>query len=619
MYDLIIKNGTVFDGLGTDGQVGHVGVKDGCVETISAEPLDETGCPEVIDARDRWVTPGFIDIHTHYDAELLLAPELSESVRHGVTTVITGACSLGTGYSNATDCADMFSRVEALPRKHVLAALQTHKTWTSPAGWIEQLESSALGPNVASLLGHSDLRTHVMGLGPSTERGRRPTQAEQQRMEELLGEALEQGFVGMSSMTNTWDKLDGERFRSRPLPSTFATWREYGRLHRMLRKAGRILQSAPNLNTKVNMFLFFLTSAALPFRKALKTTLISAADVKADEWLVKIISPMTRCLNWLLRGRLKWQTLPAPFEVYADGIDLVVFEEFGAGAAALHLTDEVERAKLLDSEAYRRRFRKDYERRFSPRIWNRNFYEATILGCPDESVVGKTVGQVADERGIHATTAFLDLVVAYGKELRWKTTIANHRPKELRRLVASDEVQIGFADSGAHLRNMGFYNFPLQLLRMVRDAANEGQAIMSAGRAVERLTSELGRWYELDAGTLLPGVRADIAVLDPEALDESMEEVHEVDMPGMPGIQRMVRRNDRTVTATVIGGRIAWRDGNATAALGSERLGRFLRAGTENPVAASGPRLHVERHQHTAALQGQRVGRGAQQIQPRIP
>ena len=96
-------------------------------------------------------------------------------------------------------------------------------------------------------------------------------------------------------------------------------------------------------------------------------------------------------MNRVLGGDLRWQTLPVPFEVYADGIDLVVFEEFGAGRALLHLVDEVERNALMQDEAYRRRFRKDYETRFTSRVWQRDFHDAFIVACPDASLVGQIV------------------------------------------------------------------------------------------------------------------------------------------------------------------------------------------------------------------------------------
>jgi N-acyl-D-aspartate/D-glutamate deacylase len=589
IYDIIIKNGRFFDGSGDPSSTQHLGIRDGRVITISEVELDEAGA-QVIDAAGQWVMPGFIDTHTHYDAELLVAPGLGESVRHGVTTVITGSCSLSMVYTEPLDAADLYSRVEALPYKPVLKILERERNWNDPESWIQGLQRRALGPNVASMVGHSDIRAVAMGLDRSTN-GDKPTPEERNHMVQMVEDAMEAGFVGMSSMTNPWDRLAGDRFRSRALPSTYASWREYGWLHDVLRRTGRVLQSSPNLNTKVNMVGFFFASAGLFFRKRLKTTLISAADPKASPLLSPLFGPVTRLINWILQGQLKWQALPCSFEMYADGIDLVVFEEFGSGAAAMHLADEVERNHLLQDEAYRRRFRRDFEAKFSPRVWHRDFYDAHIVACPQSDLVGLSVGEVAEQRNIHPCDAFLDLVVAHGERFRWKTTIANHRPEILRKMIVQPSVQIGFADSGAHLRNMGFYNFGLHLLRMAQDAESAGdQAFLSIEEAVNRLTGEPAEWFDLDAGHLAEGVRADIVIVDPGALDSALDGYHEAPMPKMD-MSRMVRRNDRAVTATIIGGRVAFELGHFSADFGLHRYGRFLRAGRElrDPVPQGAP------------------------------
>nr|MDT0524635.1 hypothetical protein [Streptomyces sp. DSM 41633] len=154
------------------------------------------------------------------------------------------------------------------------------------------------------------------------------------------------------------------------------------------------------------------------FRNQLKTSLLSAADVKSNPYAILMMGPLARVIN-ALGGNFRWQHLPVPFEVYADGIDLVVFEEFGSGAAALHLRDEVERNELLRDEEYRRRFRKDYDNKFGVRVWHRDFFDAEIVACPDESVVGKSFGQVGQERGeLHPVDTFLDLVLEHGTALR---------------------------------------------------------------------------------------------------------------------------------------------------------------------------------------------------------
>src|SRR5690348_13968227 len=124
-YDVIIRDGLWFDGTGSAPKTRTLGIRGGVVAAVSTEALDETGCPEVIDASGKWVVPGFLDVHTHYDAEVLLDPGLRESVRHGVTTVLLGNCSLSTVYADNEDAADLFSRVEAVPREYVFGALSS--------------------------------------------------------------------------------------------------------------------------------------------------------------------------------------------------------------------------------------------------------------------------------------------------------------------------------------------------------------------------------------------------------------------------------------------------------------------------------------------------------------
>jgi N-acyl-D-aspartate/D-glutamate deacylase len=591
-YDVVLRNGTLFDGTGAPGRRCHVGIRDGRVAAIRAEPLDETGCDAVIEAEGRWIVPGFLDCHTHYDAELLAAPSLSESVRHGVTTVTVGSCSISTILSEPEDCSDLFTRVEAVPRAQVLPLLRSRKTWTTPGQYVAFLRSHPLGANVTAFLGHSDLRVRVMGLDRAVDPRARPSEAELREMERWLDDALDQGLLGLSSMTNPWDKLDGDRHRSAQLPSTYATWGEYRRLHGLLRRRGKILQSAPNLVTAVNALLFMLSSAGFFFRKALRTTLITLADPKANEGLYRVVAGLTRFVNGILRGDLRWQTLPVPFEIYSDGIDLVVFEEFGAGRAALHLADEVERNTLMRDEAYRRWFRRNYEKKWTPRVWHRDFFDAHITACPDEHVVGRSFGDVAKERGIHPVDAFLDLVVAHGKKIRWHTLIANHRPEAVERMICEPSALIGFADSGAHIRNMAFYSFPLRMLKLVRDAEQAGRPIMPVEKAVWRLTGELADWLDVDAGHLRLGDRADLVLIDPAQLDRRLAEYHEAPMEGLDGLVRMVNRSDGVVEAVLVNGRVAFRGGAFDPAFGKETgFGQFLPAGAKVDAGARPGRI----------------------------
>ncbi|MFB7722831.1 amidohydrolase family protein [Nocardia sp. NPDC056100] len=579
MYDTIIKGGRWFDGTGAPSAIRDIGISGGRIAVVSATPLDETDCARVIDAAGQWVIPGMVDIHTHYDVEVLLDPTLSESLRHGVTTILLGSCSLSTVHVNGSDAGDLFGRVEAIPRKHVVAAVDGLKTWNSAHSYVAALESLPLGANLAAFIGHSDIRSAQMGLERATSPDVTPTESELRAMEHKLSEALDAGFVGMSSQQLLFDKLDGEVCRSRTLPSTYAKPKERRRLNRILRERKRALQGGPDVARPQSLVAMAVSSLGI-FRPNLKVSLLSAADIKAIPGVVKVFPLIGKVLN-RLGGDFRWQHLPVPFEVYSDGIDLPVFEEFGSGAAALHLSNQIdERRELLADENYRRWFRRDYDKKWGPRVWHRDFFDAEITECPDASVIGKTFGQVGVDRGgVHPVDAFLDLVVEYGPKVRWRTTISNHRPEVLDQLAADPSVQLGFSDAGAHLRNMAFYNFGLRLLRRVDRAQQAGKPFMTVEHAVHRVTGELADWYDLDAGHLRVGDRADVVIIDPAHLDESLDAYAENPIPEYDNLSRMVNRNDDTVTAVLVNGEHVFGLGEKSPALGKQRTGQFLRAG----------------------------------------
>ena len=576
MYDIVIENGLFFDGLGSIAVIRHLGIRDGILVTISADLIQEE-CIERIDAKGCWVTPGFIDFHTHYDAEIEFDASLSESLRHGVTTIFLGSCSLGTAIGEPEDIADIFCRVEAVPRDVMLPMLKHTKNWKCFADYFQHLDNLPLGPNVTSFIGHSNVRMVAMGFERSVDPNIQPTEEELQNMEAMLEEGLDAGFVGMSVQTLPWDKLDGTRCRSQPLPSYFASWSEYRRLTKILRRRGRIFQGVPNLVTKINVLLFLWESVGI-FRRPLKTTVISIMDLIADRMIYFFVPILATIVNTVLRGDFRFQALPHLFDVWADGMDLVVFEEFGAGSEAMHLVDMGQRKELLMDTDYRKRFRKQWDKMFSPRVYHRDFFRSEIKNCPDKSLIGRSFSDIAQEKNIHEVDAFLDLVATYGTNIRWYSQIANDRTKPLEHIVSHPSVLIGFSDAGAHLRNMAFYNFPLRLLRLVQEAKKRNEEFMSIEQAVYRLTGEIGTWFQIDAGILQEGRRADIVIVQPTELTEQLEAYEEDGIQGFGDFQRLVRRNPKAIPLVMVNGKIAVRNGDVVTSVGTEKgFGKVLR------------------------------------------
>ncbi|UZT80778.1 amidohydrolase family protein [Ectopseudomonas chengduensis] len=557
-YDIIINNGLYFDGTGTPGAIRHIGIRNGKVEVLSLSPLDAAGCPEVIDAKGQWLTPGFLEIHSHYDAEVIAAPALKESVRHGVTSVTIGSCSISMVLADAEDCSDLFTRVEAVPREYVLPILEEKKTWRDAAGYRAFYDQLPLGPNVNSFLGHSELRVAVMGLERATSRVK-PSEAELARMQQLLEEALDAGCIGLSVMTTRLDKMDGDRAWSSPLPSTFASWKEFSRLFAVLRRRGAVLQGAPNAVTKVNVFAF-LWQAHGWFRKPLKCTMLTALDLKSQPLLHRF----TRLSGWLanrvLRGHFRWQTLPAPFTLRLEGLNVNAFEEFGAGEILRNIKDPDELYAKVREPAFRALFKKQVKAVLTKGLWHRDFSDCWVTECPDPSLVGKNFKQLGQARGLDAVDAYFELACQYRDELKWTTCYGNQREAIMRKLLASPWTHPGFADSGAHLRSIAQYNFPLRFLKYVRDAELAGEPFMELGKAVRRCSGELADFIGIDAGYLRVGDRADLVLIDPAGLDDTLDELHEAPMEVL-GLVRVVKRNDAAVALTMINGRIAYRRG----------------------------------------------------------
>ncbi|MCV7199695.1 N-acyl-D-amino-acid deacylase family protein [Mycobacterium angelicum] len=554
---VLIRRGLVFDGSGSPGAIGDVAIADGAVTAVSARPLNPADYDEVIDADGKWVTPGFLEIHSHYDAEIVTAPGLPESVRHGVTTVVIGNCSLSMVTVDADDSADLFARVEAIPHSGIKTILQQDKTWSTPGEYRQWLQQQPLGPNVAAMLGHSDLRVGVLGLKTATDKHFRPSDSQIATMERILDDALDEGFLGLSTMTTRRDKLAGDRAWAEPLPSTFARWREYRRLHKRLRRRGRILQSAPNAETQVNVLAFALTAAGIG-RRPLRTSLLTALDFKSNPLLHRVSRLLAFLTNRILNGDLRFQALPGPMTIFCDGVDFAAFEEFSSGVTLRNLRTADDQFALLQDPQFRAQFIKDMGGFMMTGLWNRRFDDAVIIDCPDASVVGRNFEDLSRERGQHPAEVFLDLAATWRDKLRWYTVVGNHRPDIVVKLLASPGTQVGFADSGAHLRSLANYNFGMRALTLAKRAERSARPKITVGEMVRKLTSDLADWWGVEAGRIGVGSRADVVVINPDGLTDQVFETTEAPAPDAFGVDRVVNRNDDAVDAVLINGRVAY-------------------------------------------------------------
>ncbi|GAA6134116.1 amidohydrolase family protein [Oceaniserpentilla sp. 4NH20-0058] len=556
MYDILIKNGIYFDGSKQESIAADVAIKDGKIFQVSPTSLDDRQAEKVINAEGKWIMPGFLEMHSHYDAEIIASPSLKESVRHGVTTVAIGSCSISMVNSEPEDCSDLFTRVEAVPREAVLPILEKKKTWKDAKGYRDFYDNHPLGPNVCSFIGHSDMRVAAMGIERATS-DVKPTESEMKRMEHMLEEALDAGCLGMSMMTTKLDKLDGDRAWSKPLPSTFSSWWEFKRLFKILRRRNAILQGAPDAVKKVNVFGFLWQAHGL-FRRPMKVTMLTALDLKSNPWLHRVTRISGFIANKVLRGNFRWQTLTAPFTIHLEGLEVNAFEEFETGAELRDLmNDEESLYKKINDTEFREKFKKHVSEIFTVGLWHRDFSDSWITGCPDKSLIGKNFEQVGKSLGTDPVDTFFDLATKYKNELRWKTNYGNHRPEIMHKLLASPYTHVGFGDSGAHIRSLAMYNFSLRFLKYIRDAQLAGKPFMTVAQGVNKLTADLADWFGLDAGYIRKGDRADLVIVNPDGLNDDLDAISEAPMERF-GVDRLVKRNDTAVMATIINGRVAY-------------------------------------------------------------
>ncbi len=565
MLDLVLEGGLVFDGTGAPPRRADVGIAGGRIATIAGR-IDAPARARR-DVAGRWVAPGFVDIHTHYDVEVEIAPGLAESVRHGVTTVVMGNCSLSITAGAPPDLADIFLRVENLPAPLVRRWLADAVRWDSPRAYLAHLDQLPLGPNVAPLAGHSALRAAVMGLERSL--GARATDDELARMRTLAEAALDAGCIGISVDMVHWHKVTGV-FAGRSVPSHYADAREYRMLAEVCRERDAVFQVTPNPRNGLSFLLILAMSVGL-FRPPLRATVLSALDMSDHPQLWRLFPVVTFVVNRLLGGNLRFQTLTEPFAIYADGPVTPLFEEFATGVELNSCADGAARRALWASAGFRERFRADWERR-ELRTFHRDAARMRIVASPDAAQVGRSFEEVAAARGAAPTETVMDLLAAHDDRLRWVACGANERADVRARLMRHPHILPGFTDAGAHSRNLAFFDGALALLRQA-----VAGSMMTPERAIARLTGEPARWFNLDAGELREGRRADLVVLDPAALKAPIPAPVEVDDPLLDGARRMVKRGSEAAVAGVfVRGVELVRDGVPLPALGTVRAGTRL-------------------------------------------
>jgi N-acyl-D-aspartate/D-glutamate deacylase len=600
---MLIRNATLFDGTGAAPRIDDLLIREGRIAARGSGLAAPAGA-RVLDAGRQWLMPGLLDIHTHLDLEVELAPGLPESVRHGTTTVVVGNCSLGTAFgaqrANGDDpVLDCFARVENVP-KSVLSRVVDRMDWDTTAGYLAHLDAMPLGPNIVPLLPHSMLRIAVMGTRAAVTR--EPTGAELVRMKTLLEDAMRQGYAGFSTDAIPFHYLANEPHTDKRIPAQHAASTELRALLGIVRRHDRVWQCTPDASRRVATFLrFFLTSGRL-FGRPLRTSALTAIDLTHERNTWRLFPLLASLLNSrLMNGRFHFQVLATPFRVYAEGAICPIFEEFVSTRRlmACELEDAAGRRAILDAREFGELFVREWHDRGAVSTFNRDLDSMTVERCPVPDWDGETFGAIrrrlaafqAGDRNVarspdeaEALGSFapmdregeflLHLLRRYDRALRWWFVVGNDRPAILKKLLFHPHMLPGFNDSGAHLINLAFFDGNLLALKMAAQGS-----LAQVAEAVRRLTRAPAEFFGVDAGRMDVGAQADLVLIDPKALgrydtDASRRmvyrEIFEHD--------QLVNRSDGVVTSVFIAGEQVW-DGRAvTPVLGSRRLGRALRA-----------------------------------------
>jgi N-acyl-D-aspartate/D-glutamate deacylase len=575
MFDLIIKNGLVFDGLGSPPGRVDIGINKGRIVAMS--PLlkvpenhnnNHNNDCEIIDASELWVMPGFIDIHTHYDLELEIAPGLSESVRHGVTSVVIGNCSLSVAVGAPQMLADIFQRVETLSHRLIEKWLKKSHDWQTPGEYLQHLNQLPLGPNVAPLLGHSALRGHVMGLERSlTEEA---TKRDLKKMEEIAREALEAGFLGISIDMFPWHMMSGE-WQGYTIPSQHGKFKEYAMLANLCRERDLVFQVTPNIKKLTSFLEILWMGLGIGRKKPLRLTVLSALDAVHNRQMWKIFSPILLIWNGILGGNVRFQTLTEPFTIYSNGPVTPLFEEFSAGVQLNSCKSREERLQLWKSQEFRKQFRQQWLNK-RHRSFHGELELMEIVSCPEMSWQGLNFAEIAHQRQQQPVDFFMEALETYDTDLRWVATGANDRLKPRLAMMKDPWILPGFTDAGAHVRNLGYYDGALSLLKQAI-----ATKFITPQKAINRVTGEPAQWFRLDTGVLKIGAKADLVILSPQGLNQPLSKPIEIEDPVLDGEPRMVKRDSQDIIKAVyINGVCVVNQGEICELLGRETLGHVL-------------------------------------------
>ena len=553
-YDLLIKNGMVVDGTGAPARQADVAITGGTIAEIGRV---SGGATTVIDADGLVVAPGFIDPHTHYDAQICWDGAVTPSSWHGVTSVIMGNCGVGIApcKPKAREVAmrDLVN-VEAIP----FDVLNMGITWdweTFPE-FIEAAARRSPSLNLGFLAPLTPFRHYVMGEA-SIERAATPDETAQ--IKALLGEAIDAGAFGFS--TTILNQHMG--YQGRPLACRNASRDEMKAYANALKERGKgaieiaLTRKIAVMDDEEYDLLDFLlresnrhvTFLALFDRddipEAVRETLRKAAPLIARGARPQTSPlPLTRDIN--MRSPFSFAAFPSWNRVFID-------------------KSKPAQAAVYADPAFRNQFREELKRPMAFGNWERiNVHEVASPAL--KALEGRSVADLAREQGKDGVDAFLDLTLQADLDIEFTMASFNTRVDRMTEILNDRSVLVALGDGGAHVDMLCDAGYPTYLLgTWVR----ERQAL-TLEEGVRRLTSDPAEVFGVRGrGRLAPGLAADVAVFDATRIGSTNRGERRFDLPG--GAKRMVMPS-RGVEYTVVNGAVTWQDGKLTGAAAGQVL-----------------------------------------------
>ena len=548
MLDLVIKNGLVVDGTGQPARRADVGVHDGRVVHIG----DAVDATEVLDARGRIVAPGFVDIHTHYDAQVLWDPWLTPSCYQGVTTVIAGNCGFTLAPCRPEQRETMVGTLESVEDMSG-DTLRAGIPWQfeSFPEYLDTVDRHGLGVNFGAYVGHTALRLWAMG---DEAHERAATDDELRAMQGALRAALGAGAIGFSTDRSRFHRGD----RGRAVPTAVAPRSEIESLLRVVGEAGRVAQVNPDdefdwlyeVQPSVGCRITWTALVSYPARVAGRTFWRDKLDAHRAGFAAGAqVRPQVTCRPLSVQFSL---VNPTPF------ISAPVF-------AALMSTPANERERLYADESFIAAARTQLEEK---RHANVPWESIVVAEGADAALLGKTLGELARRESRTPFDVMVDIARANHLETRFLTIVGNDNESAVRELLLEEGCILGISDAGAHVGMLCDANMPTDFLaNWVRD-----RAVMPLEQGIRKLTSEPAQFFGLtDRGTLRHGSHADVVVFDIDRLDPGpLRRVRDLPAEG----ERLLADQVEGIDHVVVNGTVACRSGEWQVDV---RPGRVLR------------------------------------------